>query len=87
MAVGKNITWKMGSNNTFPLIWALFGRISEEKWKGTDISGRKSRFKKMGMGKNILSKGTLWTPGCVPWKCIVTTIKSDSRFFSSSVVG
>ena len=57
MAVGKIITWKKrvrGSNIIFPLIFRLLGRISGgEKEKGTDISGKKSRFKERGMGKNI----------------------------------
>ena len=58
MIVGKNVTWKKrekGSNIIFPIILRLFGKnIKWGKGKRTEnFRGRKSRFNKLGVGKNI----------------------------------
>ena len=49
---GKGILWLWG--RIYPSILMLFGRISNgEKEKGTEVLGKKIRFKKLGVGKNI----------------------------------
>ena len=41
-----------GSNMIFPIIFRLLERLSSVE-KGAEILGRKQRFKKIGVGKNI----------------------------------
>ena len=54
---GKNITWKKErgrSNIIFPIILGLLGRISSwEKGKGTEVSWKKVKIKKIAVEKKI----------------------------------
>ena len=52
-----------GRKIIFPVIYRLLGRISsEKKGKWSEFWGRKSRFLKLGVGKNIKLYGNLYTP-------------------------
>ena len=66
MAVAKNVRWKKresGSNNIFPLLFKLLGRISSwEKVKRTEIIEKKTRFKKNWEWGRISSCRELYTP-------------------------
>ena len=51
------------TNIIFPIILRLLVKIlSWDKWKVFEISGKKIRFKKMEVGKNIKLKETLYSP-------------------------
>ena len=71
MTVGENLTRKKGSLNIiFPIISRLLGSISSGLVvKGTEILGKKSRLKKIGVGKNIKLKGTLFTTADIIIEC------------------
>ena len=53
----------IGSNITCSIILRLFGRLSiGEEGKGTEIMGKKIKFLKTRVGKNIKLQGTLYIP-------------------------
>ena len=81
-AAGKKII-KRGSNIIFPLILRLLGR-SEEKWKGTEISGTISRFKKMGMDMDMsISSDSLLVGKNIKFRELYTPLmKSKPTFWS-----
>ena len=65
MAVGKNITWEKGKGKQYRLSFNIDTVGKNIRWgkgKETENSGKKSRFKRKGMGKNINLKETLYTP-------------------------
>ena len=63
MAAGKNITWEKGNNIIFPIILRLLGRIlSEENGKGTEISGKKIKMFKNGVGEEYHVVGNFIHP-------------------------
>ena len=63
MALGKNITWKKGKGKQylFPIIFSMLGRISIGG-RGRKLWGRKSRFKKLVVGKKIKVAGNFILP-------------------------
>ena len=68
IAVRKNITWKKGKEEQYhlpsPYVIRLLGSISR-RGRERKFLGRKSRFIKMGVGKNIKLSGASHTPASV----------------------
>ena len=69
MVVGKNITWKKGKMEALSYqYYNIKAVLKNTKWKEgkrTELFWGKTKiYKKMGVGKNIKSQGTLYTHVC-----------------------